>query len=159
MLRFLTAGESHGQTLVVTIDGMPAGLPVDIDALNTQLRRRQGGYGRGRRMTIETDRAEFLSGVRHGRTTGAPIAVMVRNKDWTNWQQTMFVEPTMPDGASGVKKPVVTRPRPGHADLASAVKYDLEDTGYGFKTDVRIEGYVSAQPTSCQMKRPPKPAT
>ena len=92
MLRFLTAGESHGQALVMTLDGMPAGLELDIDALNAQLRRRQGGYGRGRRMQIESDRAEILAGVRHGRTTGAPIALLIRNRDWVNWQQTMYVE-------------------------------------------------------------------
>jgi chorismate synthase len=127
MLRFLTAGESHGQALVVTLDGMPAGLPIDIDALNAQLRRRQGGYGRGRRMQIESDRAEILAGVRHGRTTGAPIALLIRNRDWVNWQQTMYVEADMPEGASGARKADVTRPRPGHADLAGAVKYGHDD--------------------------------
>ena len=127
MLRFLTAGESHGQTLVVTLDGMPAGLQLDIDALNAQLRRRQGGYGRGRRMAIESDHVEILTGVRHGRTTGAPIALLVRNRDWVNWQQTMHVEREMPEGASGAQRPEVTRPRPGHADLAGAVKYGHHD--------------------------------
>jgi chorismate synthase len=96
MLRFLSAGESHGQALVITLDGMPAGLEVDIDALNTQLRRRQGGYGRGRRMAIESDRAEILAGLRRGKTTGAPIAMLIRNRDWVNWQQTMHVEREMP---------------------------------------------------------------
>src|SRR4029453_13374826 len=119
MLRFLTAGESHGQALVVTVDGMPAGLQLDIDALNLQLRRRQGGYGRGRRMQIESDRAEVLSGVRHGVTTGAPIAMLIRNRDWVNWQQTMYVEAGKPEGATGPEnRPTVTRPRPGHADPA-----------------------------------------
>src|SRR5688572_27375483 len=127
MLRFLSAGESHGQALVVTVDGMPAGLELDIDALNEQLRRRQGGYGRGRRMAIESDRAEILAGVRHSRTTGAPIALLIRNRDWVNWQQTMYVEPEMPEGASGAKRAGVTRPRPGHADLAGAIKYDHDD--------------------------------
>src|SRR5688572_17187602 len=127
MLRFLSAGESHGQALVVTVDGMPAGLELDIDALNEQLRRRQGGYGRGRRMAIESDRAEILAGVRHSRTTGAPIALLIRNRDWVNWQQTMHVERDMPEGASGVKRAEVTRPRPGHADLAGAVKYGHDD--------------------------------
>src|SRR5688500_1995492 len=127
MLRFLTAGESHGQALVVTVDGMPAGLRIDIDALNDQLRRRQGGYGRGRRMQIESDRAEILAGVRHGRTTGAPIALLIRNRDWVNWQQTMYVEAEMPEGASGARKGEVTRPRPGHADLAGAIKYGHDD--------------------------------
>jgi chorismate synthase len=127
MLRFLTAGESHGQALVVTVDGMPAGLALDIDALNAQLKRRQGGYGRGRRMQIESDRAEILSGVRRGHTTGAPIALLIRNRDWVNWQQTMHVEPTMPEGASGANRAPVTRPRPGHADLAGAIKYGHDD--------------------------------
>jgi chorismate synthase len=127
MLRFLTAGESHGQALVITVDGMPAGLAVDIDALNAQLRRRQGGYGRGRRMAIESDRAEVLAGVRHGRTTGAPVALLVRNRDWVNWQQTMYVEAELPEGATGAHRPEVTRPRPGHADLAGAIKYGHED--------------------------------
>ena len=128
MLRFLTAGESHGQALVVTVDGMPAGLQLDIDALNLQLRRRQGGYGRGRRMQIESDRAEVLSGVRHGVTTGAPIALLIRNRDWVNWQQTMYVEAEKPEGATGAEnRPDVTRPRPGHADLAGVLKYGHED--------------------------------
>ena len=122
MLRFLSAGESHGQALVITVDGMPAGLDLDVDALNAQLRRRQGGYGRGRRMAIESDRAEVLAGVRHGRTTGAPIALLIRNRDWVNWQQTMYVEREMPETASGTKRADVTRPRPGHADLAGAIK-------------------------------------
>src|SRR5688572_5249648 len=127
MLRFLSAGESHGQALVITIDGMPAGLEIDIDALNRQLRRRQGGYGRGRRMQIESDKAEILSGVRRGRTTGAPIAMLIRNRDWVNWQQTMHVEKEMPEGATGANRASVTRPRPGHADLAGALKYGHTD--------------------------------
>jgi chorismate synthase len=127
MLRFLTAGESHGPTLVVTVDGMPAGLTLDIDALNAQLKRRQGGYGRGRRMQIESDRAEIIAGVRHGLTTGAPIAMLIRNRDWVNWQQTMYAESSMPAEATGTKRAGVTRPRPGHADLAGAIKYGLDD--------------------------------
>ncbi|MEQ1759839.1 MAG: chorismate synthase [Vicinamibacterales bacterium] len=127
MLRFLTAGESHGQALVLTVDGLPAGLTIDVPALNAQLRRRQGGYGRGRRMAIESDTAEILAGVRHGRTTGAPVALLIRNKDWVNWQKTMHVEPEMPEGATGAKRGDVTRPRPGHADLAGAIKYGHTD--------------------------------
>src|SRR5215212_6042148 len=127
MLRFLTAGESHGPTLVMTLDGMPAGLELDVDALNTQLRRRQGGYGRGRRMQIESDKVEIVAGVRHGRTTGAPIALLIRNRDWVNWQQTMHVEAEMPADATGTKRAGVTRPRPGHADLAGAIKYGHDD--------------------------------
>ncbi|MGE0591350.1 MAG: chorismate synthase [Vicinamibacterales bacterium] len=127
MLRFLTAGESHGQALVATLDGVPAGLLLDVPALDAQLRRRQGGYGRGRRMAIESDRAEILAGVRHGRTTGAPIALLIRNRDWVNWQQTMHVEPDMPEGATGARRAAVNRPRPGHADLAGAIKYGHDD--------------------------------
>src|SRR5712671_5600561 len=127
MLRFLTAGESHGKALVTIIEGMPAGLTIDLDAVTADLRRRQTGYGRGRRMAIESDRADPLSGVRHGRSTGGPIALLIPNKDWENWQRTMYVEPEMPAGASGSDRPPVTRPRPGHADLAGFVKYGHED--------------------------------
>src|SRR5581483_4216399 len=127
MLRFLTSGESHGQALITVLEGVPSGLAIDFDAVTAELRRRQGGYGRGRRMAIESDRAEPLSGVRHGRTTGAPIALMIRNKDWENWQRTMHVEPEAPEGATGQERAAVTRPRPGHADLAGAVKYGHDD--------------------------------
>ena len=127
MLRFLTAGESHGKGLVAILEGVPAGLALDFDAVTAELRRRQGGYGRGRRMAIESDRAEPLSGVRHGVTTGAPIALFIPNKDWENWQRTMYAEPEQPVNASGSDRPVVTRPRPGHADLAGVVKYGLDD--------------------------------
>src|SRR5919112_1332763 len=127
MLRFLTAGESHGQALVAILEGMPAGVPIDSDALTFDLRRRQGGYGRGRRMSIESDRAEVLSGVRRGHTTGGPIALLIPNKDWQNWQRTMAVGPEPPPDAAGANRAAVTRPRPGHADLAGALKYDLED--------------------------------
>jgi chorismate synthase len=127
MLRFLTAGESHGRALVAILEGMPAGVAIEFDALTAQLRRRQTGYGRGRRMAIESDRAQVLSGVRHGLTTGGPIALLIPNKDWENWQRTMHVETDVPDGASGSDRPVVTRPRPGHADLAGVVKYGHDD--------------------------------
>src|SRR5215831_16916858 len=127
MLRFLTAGESHGKALVTILEGLPAGLTIDFDAVTSELRRRQGGYGRGRRMAIESDRAEPLSGIRHGVTTGAPVALLIPNKDWENWQRTMHVEPLEPAGATGPDRPVVTRPRPGHADLAGVVKYGLDD--------------------------------
>ena len=127
MLRFLTAGESHGKALIAILEGVPAGLTIDFDAVTVQLRRRQGGYGRGRRMAIESDRAEPMSGVRHGVTTGAPIALMIPNKDWENWQKTMYAEPEQPADASGSDRPAVTRPRPGHADLAGVVKYGHDD--------------------------------
>jgi chorismate synthase len=127
MLRFLTAGESHGQSLVVVLEGMPAGLTVDFDAITADLRRRQGGYGRGRRMAIESDTAEVVSGVRRGETLGSPIAMLIHNRDWPNWQNTMHVGPEAPPDATGARRGPVTRPRPGHADLAGALKYDRED--------------------------------
>jgi chorismate synthase len=127
MLRFLTAGESHGKALVAILEGMPAGLAIDLDAITVDLRRRQTGYGRGRRMLIESDRAEVLSGVRHGESTGGPIALLIPNKDWENWQRTMRVEAALPAGATGADRPAVTRPRPGHADLAGFVKYGHDD--------------------------------
>jgi chorismate synthase len=127
MLRFLTAGESHGKGLVAILEGVPAGLTLDFDAITVQLRRRQGGYGRGRRMAIESDRADALSGVRHGVSTGAPIALFIPNKDWENWQRTMYAEPEQPADATGADRPAVTRPRPGHADLAGVVKYGHDD--------------------------------
>src|SRR2546423_8699681 len=114
MLRFLTAGESHGKALVAILEGVPAGLAMDFDAVTAELRRRQGGYGRGRRMAIESDRAEALSGIRHGVTTGAPIALLIPNKDWENWQKTMHVEAVQPPDATGSGPPARPPPPPGH---------------------------------------------
>ena len=127
MVRFLTAGESHGRALVVILEGIPAGLSIDHDAITAELRRRQGGYGRGRRMAIESDRAEILSGVRRGETIGGPIALMIENRDWVNWQHTMHPGAAAPPDAGGAKRAPVTRPRPGHADLAGVAKYGRED--------------------------------
>ena len=127
MLRFLTAGESHGRALITILEGIPSGLTIDFTALTAELRRRQGGYGRGRRMVIETDRAEAISGVRHGVTTGAPISLMIPNKDWENWQRTMAVEAPPAEDTPGHDRPAVTRPRPGHVDLAGVVKYGHTD--------------------------------
>jgi chorismate synthase len=130
MLRFLTAGESHGQALVVIVEGVPAGLPLGADDLSPDLARRQLGYGRGRRMAIEQDRAEILSGVRRGETLGAPIALVIRNRDWTNWQHTMSLDAEPDESLPGARRAAVTRPRPGHADLAGGLKYaraDLRD--------------------------------
>jgi chorismate synthase len=134
MVRFLTAGESHGRALVVILEGIPAGLVLDPEAITRDLRRRQGGYGRGRRMAIESDRAELLSGVRAGETIGGPIAMMIENRDWPNWQYTMRVgadtgennDPPVVEGG-GARRSPVTRPRPGHADLAGAAKYGRTD--------------------------------
>jgi len=123
MLRYLTSGESHGRELTAILDGMPAGLDIDAQAVNRDLARRQGGYGRGGRMKIETDRVEITSGVRWGKTTGAPIAVIIRNKDWENWLEAMAV--AIPDRVEDARE--VTRPRPGHADLAGGLKYGHRD--------------------------------
>lgn len=127
MLRFETAGESHGECLVATVAGLPAGIPVSIEAMNRELWRRQQGYGRGGRMKIEADRAEVVAGVRHSHTIGSPIAILIRNKDWQNWTEALPVEDS--EGAEDKKKPV-TRPRPGHADLAGVIKYDFHDARY-----------------------------
>ena len=127
MLRFETAGESHGQCLVATLTGLPAGVPVSVAAVNRELWRRQQGYGRGGRMKIETDEVGVVAGVRHSRTIGSPIALLIRNRDWQNWTDALPVEDT--EGAEGKRKPV-TRPRPGHADLAGALKYDFRDARY-----------------------------
>ena len=127
MVRFLTAGESHGRALVVILEGIPAGLTLDVAAIQRQLQRRQGGYGRGRRMAIESDRADILSGVRRGETIGGPIAMTIENRDWANWQHTMSLEPEPPADAGGARRAPVTRPRPGHADLAGAAKFDRAD--------------------------------
>jgi chorismate synthase len=127
MLRFQTAGESHGQGLVAMLSGLPAGLRVDFDYVNGELRRRQGGYGRGGRMKIETDCAQFLSGVRHGETIGTPVTILIENRDWKNWTEAMAVED---DPAKREKRKPLTRPRPGHADLAGCLKYNFHDARY-----------------------------
>ena len=127
MLRFETAGESHGECLVATVAGMPAGIPISLEKVNRELWRRQQGYGRGGRMKIETDRAEIVAGVRHSYTIGSPVALLIRNKDWQNWTEALPVEDIA--GGEDKRKPV-TRPRPGHADLAGALKYNFHDARY-----------------------------
>ncbi len=127
MFRFETAGESHGECLVATLTGLPAGIPVSLDTINRELWRRQQGYGRGGRMKIETDTVEIVAGVRHSKTIGSPIAILIRNKDWKNWTESLPVEDI--DGAEDKRKPV-TRPRPGHADLAGCIKYNFDDARY-----------------------------
>lgn len=122
MLRYLTAGESHGPALTAIVEGLPAGLPLTAAYINRQLDRRRGGYGRGARMKIESDTVTFLSGVRGGLTLGSPLALLVENKDWANWSEIMSAEP----GAK-VDQRVVRRPRPGHADLAGLLKYRQQD--------------------------------
>lgn len=125
MLRFATAGESHGESLVALVSGMPAGLPVDGAFINRELWRRQQGYGRGGRMRIEQDTAHILSGVRHGCTIGSPISMLIANRDWENWREILPVEAGDP-----AKHKAVASPRPGHADLAGSLKYDFRDARY-----------------------------
>src|SRR3989338_5957527 len=124
MLRFSTAGESHGQGLVAWVSGLPAGIPVDIAFLNRELKRRQEGYGRGGRMKIESDQAEILSGVRRSKTTGAPIALLIANRDWENWKESLPVEE---QENTAQKYKSLTSPRQGHADLAGCLKYNLHE--------------------------------
>lgn len=120
MLRYLTAGETHGKCLITIVEGMPAGVKIDVDRINAMLRRRQQGYGRGGRMAIETDRAEILSGIRGGYTIGSPIAIRIENKDWESWENIMSSEEI-------TNERVVTAPRPGHADLVGGLKYNHRD--------------------------------
>ena len=117
MLRYYTAGESHGQALLAFVSGLPAGLPIDVDAINHELHRRQLGYGRGGRQKIEKDRADIFAGVRHGKTIGAPIALRIENRDWANWAKILPVEDNSEDDAPAKK---LVAPRPGHADLAGS---------------------------------------
>src|SRR5208283_3739707 len=125
MLRYFTSGESHGEALVAFLSGLPAGLAVDQAFVDRELWRRQQGFGRGGRMKIETDRAHFLAGVHHGKTIGSPIAVMLENRDWQNWKESLPVEEGDPE-----KHRRVASPRPGHADLAGALKYDFREARY-----------------------------
>ncbi|HUB29121.1 MAG TPA: chorismate synthase [Terracidiphilus sp.] len=125
MIRFSTAGESHGEALIAMVSGLPAGLPVDLDFVNRDLWRRQQGYGRGGRMKIETDKVHVLSGVRHGKTIGSPVAIEIANRDWKNWEEKLPVEAGDP-----AKHQAVASPRPGHADLAGALKYNFPDARY-----------------------------
>ena len=124
MFRFETAGESHGECLVATLTGLPAGIPVCRDYIDRQLWRRQQGYGRGGRMKIETDKAQIVSGVRNSKTVGSPIALLIENKDWRNWTATL---PVFSENAEEGKQKPLARPRPGHADLAGAIKYDFPE--------------------------------
>lgn len=126
LLRLTTAGESHGPALVCTLEGMPAGVPLVAADINAELFRRQQGYGRGRRMQIERDEVELLSGVRAGETMGSPVAMLIRNRDWKNWLEIMDPAPR-DDDADGLRPRSVTRPRPGHADLTGVLKYDRVD--------------------------------
>ncbi|HKF46501.1 MAG TPA: chorismate synthase [Terracidiphilus sp.] len=125
MIRFSSAGESHGEALIAMISGLPAGVPVDLEFVNRELWRRQQGFGRGGRMKIETDQAHVLSGVRHGKTIGSPVAIEIVNSDWKNWEEKLPVEAGDP-----AKHQAVASPRPGHADLAGALKFNFPDARY-----------------------------
>src|SRR5215210_5269802 len=125
MLRFSTAGESHGKALVTIVEGLPAGLPVSAEWIDRELARRMQGYGRGARMKIERDHIEWLSGLRAGETLGSPVAMLISNRDWTNWEDVMAYEAV--DAIGELRRRRVTRPRPGHADLAGVLKYDRLD--------------------------------
>jgi chorismate synthase len=136
MLEFRTAGESHGRALMTIIDGLPAGINIDLERINRKLYRRQGGYGRGGRMKIERDRVELISGIRQGKTIGSPVGILIYNRDWENWDKIMSPFPV--DKIEGEHKIIsdnrlkkvqgkVTKPRPGHADLAGAIKYNTDD--------------------------------
>jgi chorismate synthase len=127
MLRFYTAGESHGQALLTFLSGLPAGLPIDVESINRDLHRRQLGYGRGGRQKIEKDRADIFAGVRHGQTIGAPIALRIENRDWSNWEKVLAVEDYPEDDAAAKK---LVAPRPGHADLAGSQKFNFHDARY-----------------------------
>src|SRR5215467_14060793 len=124
MLTYRTAGESHGPALIALVEGLPAHLPIDFDFIDHELKRRQGGYGRGGRMKIEKDQVRFLSGVRHGKTIGSPIAMMIENRDWPNWEEIMAAREVSGEAAT---KKRLTRPRPGHTDLAGSLKYNHTD--------------------------------
>lgn len=153
MFRFETAGESHGECLVATVTGLPAGIPISRQAIDRELWRRQQGYGRGGRMKIETDQVEIVAGVRHSQTIGSPVAMLIQNRDWKNWTESLPVETF--EGAEGHHKPV-SRPRPGHADLAGAIKYDFPDARYilerasARETTARVAAGAVAKALLCQ---------
>jgi chorismate synthase len=124
MLTYRTAGESHGPALIALVEGLPSNIRLDFEFIDNELKRRQGGYGRGGRMKIEKDQVRFLSGVRHGRTLGSPVAMMIENRDWPNWEETMSAQPVSAEAAA---KRRVTRPRPGHTDLSGSLKFNQTD--------------------------------
>jgi len=135
-LRFLTAGESHGPALTVVIEGIPSGLHLEAGQINRDLRRWQGGYGRGDRMKIENDQVRILSGVRHGETLGSPISLLIQNRDWRNWEPLMQAQPVDGEGVSPSDR--VTRPRPEHADVSGGMKYGHHDL-----RDQSIPGWIA----------------
>ena len=167
MLRFETAGESHGECLVATLTGLPAGIPISLPYLNRQLWRRQQGFGRGGRMKIETDRVHVVSGIRYSQTIGSPIAILLANQDWKNWENTLPVEGPAevavkvsnggPPAAVVSNRPV-NRPRPGHADLAGAIKYNLPEARYilerasARETTARVAVGRAGQDFSCRVR-------
>jgi chorismate synthase len=145
MIRFLTAGESHGKALTTIVEGFPSNLKINIDEINLQLKRRQSGYGRGLRMKIESDAAEILSGIRFGKTLGSPVSMLIRNKDWENWADKMKIE----GKSSGVEK--ITIPRPGHADLVGVSKYNYDDIRNSIERSSARE--TAARVAACSIAR------
>jgi chorismate synthase len=145
MIRFLTAGESHGKALTTIVEGFPSNLKINIDEINLQLKRRQSGYGRGLRMKIESDAAEILSGIRFGKTLGSPVSMLIRNKDWENWADKMKIE----GKSSGVEK--ITIPRPGHADLVGISKYNYDDIRNSIERSSARE--TAARVAACSIAR------
>jgi len=145
MIRFLTAGESHGKALTTIVEGIPANLSISADYINLQLKRRQSGYGRGMRMKIESDTVEILSGVRHGKTLASPISMMITNKDWENWSETMSVE------KSSALTDKITIPRPGHADLVGITKYNFDDIRNSIERSSARE--TAARVAACSIAR------
>src|SRR5665648_1010422 len=137
MLRFLDAGESHGKCLLGIIEGLPAGLSLSEENINLNLKRRQGGYGRGDRMKIEQDRVEVLSGLVEGKTIGSPLGLMIKNKDWENWQEKEY--------------PPLTIPRPGHADFSGALKYGFKDVRKVRKSKCPADCHESCYRLGCQL--------
>ncbi|HSL88530.1 MAG TPA: chorismate synthase [Ignavibacteriaceae bacterium] len=145
MIRFLTAGESHGKALTAILEGIPANLSISSDYINFQLKRRQAGYGRGLRMKIESDKVEILSGVRNGKTLGSPISLIIKNKDWANWSETMSVE------KSSALTDKITIPRPGHADLVGIIKYNFDDIRNSIERSSARE--TAARVAACSIAR------
>jgi chorismate synthase len=128
MLRWLTAGESHGPSLTAVIEGLPAGVEITTEQLATALARRRLGYGRGARMKLELDEVSFTGGVRHGKTMGGPIAISIANTEWPKWEQVMSPDPVDPEQLTGARAEALTRPRPGHADFTGMQKYGFLDS-------------------------------
>lgn len=152
-MRFMTAGESHGPKLSAIVEGFPANLPINKERMTSELIKRQGGYGRGRRMQIEKDTFQFGSGIRHGKTLGSPIMIEITNDDFKHWSKIMGSEPLTPEEEESMKR-VITKPRPGHADLVGGMKYNMRDLrnilerSSARETASRVAGWCIVQGTA-----------